>query len=141
MSINHVLVFANGELMDPRAAREMATRADWIIAADGGLAHVQALNLKPDLLVGDLDSVSPEQIRWAEKMGAEVRRFPLDKDETDLELALQEAVATGCSRITITGALGGRLDQTLSNIYLLNLPVLADLDVRIDDGAQEVILI
>ena len=74
-------------------------------------------------------------------MGAEVRRFPLDKDETDLELALQEAVATGCSRITITGALGGRLDQTLSNIYLLNLPVLADLDVRIDDGAQEVILI
>jgi thiamine pyrophosphokinase len=141
MSINHVLVFAYGELRDPRAAREMATRADWIIAADGGLAHVQALNLKLDLLVGDLDSVSPEQIRWAEKMGAEVRRFPLDKDETDLELALQEAVATGCSRITITGALGGRLDQTLSNIYLLNLPVLADLDVRIDDGAQEVILI
>jgi len=141
MSIGHLLVFANGELLYPQAARQMAARADRIIAADGGLAHVQALNLKPDLLVGDLDSVTPEQIRWAEEMGAEVRRYPVEKDETDLELALQEAVETGCSRITITGALGGRLDQTLSNIYLLNLPVLAGIDVRIDDGAQEVILI
>jgi len=141
MSIGHLLVFANGELLYPQAARQMAARADKIIAADGGLAHVQALNLKPDLLVGDLDSVTPEQIRWAEEVGAEVRKYPVEKDETDLELALQEAVETGCSRITITGALGGRLDQMLSNIYLLNLPVLAGLDVRIDDGMQEVILI
>lgn len=141
MSIGHLLVFANGELLYPQAARQMAARADKIIAADGGLAHVQALNLKPDLLVGDLDSVTPEQIRWAEEVGAEVRKYPVEKDETDLELALQEAVETGCSRITITGALGGRLDQMLSNIYLLNLPVLAGLDVRIDDGVQEVILI
>ena len=141
MSIGHLLVFANGELLYPQAARQMAARADKIIAADGGLAHVQALNLEPDLLVGDLDSVTPEQIRWAEEVGAEVRKYPVEKDETDLELALQEAVETGCSRITITGALGGRLDQMLSNIYLLNLPVLAGLDVRIDDGVQEVILI
>jgi len=141
MSIGHLLVFANGELLYPQAARQMAARADKIIAADGGLAHVQALNLEPDLLVGDLDSVTPEQIRWAEEVGAEVRKYPVEKDETDLELALQEAVETGCSRITITGALGGRLDQMLSNIYLLNLPVLAGLDVRIDDGMQEVILI
>ena len=141
MSIEHVLVFANGDLLNPRAAREMGSRADCIVAADGGLAHVQALDLKPDLLVGDLDSVNPAQVRWAEKMGARVSRYPIEKDETDLELALIEAAETGCSRITITGALGGRLDQTLSNIYLLNLPVLADIDARIDDGDQEVILI
>ena len=60
---------------------------------------MQALNLKPDLLVGDLDSVTPEQIRWSEEVGAEVRKYPVEKDETDLELALQEAVArvTGLS--------------------------------------------
>ncbi len=141
MAIEHVIVFANGELLNPQSAREMAARADLIVAADGGLAHVQALGLKPDLLVGDLDSVTTEQISWAETMGASVRRYPIEKDETDLELALHEAVESGCRRVTITGALGGRLDQTLSNIYLLNLPVLADVDARIDDGDQEVILI
>lgn len=141
MAIEHVLVFANGELKHPEAVKAMAGRADCIVAADGGLTHVQALGLKPDLLVGDLDSVSPEQIVWAREMGARIRRYPTEKDETDLELALQEAAQTGCRSVTITAALGGRLDQTLSNIYLLNLPVLADLDARIDDGDQEVMLI
>lgn len=141
MPIEHVLVFANGEMVNPKATLALADTADYVIAADGGLTHVQALELKPDMLVGDLDSVSPEQIVWANEMGARIRRYPIEKDETDLELALQEAAETGCRRVTITAALGGRLDQTLSNIYLLHLPNLADLDVRIDEGDQEVILI
>ena len=141
MAGKHALVFANGELLDPEAVWKMAASASLLIAADGGLAHIQALGLKPDLLIGDLDSVTPEQINWAKEQGARVRRYPVDKDETDLELALQEAAEAGCDRITITAALGGRLDQTLSNIYLLNLPALTDLDARIDDGSQEVILI
>lgn len=141
MTEKHALVFANGELINPVAALGMAARADMLIAADGGLSHMQALDLTPDLLIGDLDSVTPDQINWAQTKGARVLRFPTDKDETDLELALYEAVQSGCKRITITAALGGRFDQTLSNIYLLNLPVLAGIDARIDDGRQEIILV
>ncbi len=141
MAEKHALVFANGDMGDPGAARDMAAGATLLIAADGGLTHMQALGLKPDLLVGDLDSVTPDQIRWAQEQGASVLRYPVEKDETDLELALHEAAEAGCSRITIIAALGGRLDQMLSNIYLLNLPVLANLDARIDDGRQEVLLI
>ncbi len=141
MAEDTILIFANGEMTCPETVLPLAATAKMIIAADGGLAHIQALGLHPDLLIGDLDSVSPEQIHWAEEQGAEVRRFPVNKDETDLELALLAAVETGCRHFIIVSALGGRLDQTLANIFLLNLPVLAHLDVRIDDGKQEVMLI
>lgn len=141
MADTTVMIFANGDLQNPAKIKQMATQAKQIFAADGGLVHVQALGLIPNLLIGDLDSVTPEQVRWAEEQGAEVRRFPPDKDETDLELALMAAAETGTSRILIVAALGGRLDQTLSNIFLLNLPALANMDVRIDDGQQEVILV
>lgn len=136
-----ILIFANGELQRPDWIKRLAENACMIIAADGGLQHIQELGLKPDLLIGDLDSVTPEQIRWAEEQGAKVERFPADKDETDLELALIAAAETEFHRIVIVGALGGRLDQTFSNVLLLHLPILARFDVRIDDGLQEVILI
>lgn len=135
------LIFANGELTHPEAVRELARNAKLIIAADGGLAHVQSLGLKPNLIVGDLDSVTPDQVRWAEEQGCEIRRFPVDKDETDLELALRAAEEWGCKNVIITAALGGRLDQTLSNIFLMNLPCLSEIELRIDEGDQEVILI
>lgn len=141
MSENSIMIFANGDLKNPEAIKRLAAQTGMIIAADGGLAHVQALGLIPHLLIGDLDSVSEDQIRWAEEQGAEVRRFSMDKDETDLELALIAAAETNPQRIFIVAALGGRLDQTLSNIFLLNLPFLVDSDVRIDDGQQEVILV
>lgn len=135
------LIFANGELTHPEAVRELARNAKLIIAADGGLAHVQSLGLKPNLIVGDLDSVTPDQVRWAEEQGCEIRRFPVDKDETDLELALRAAEESGCKNVIITAALGGRLDHTLSNIFLMNLPRLSEIELRIDEGDQEVILI
>jgi thiamine pyrophosphokinase len=136
-----VVIFANGEMRHPGAVRAMAQNAKLIIAADGGLTHIQALGLRPHLLIGDLDSVTPDQVRWAEEKGCEIRRFPAEKDETDLELALQAAEESGCRNVVITAALGGRLDQTLSNIFLMNLPRLSDLELRIDEGDQEVILI
>lgn len=141
MSTDTILIFANGDLQRPERIRQLASDADMIIAADGGLQHIQELGLKPDLLIGDLDSVTPEQIRWAEEQGAEIRRFPADKDETDLELALVAAAESPHRYIKIIAALGGRLDQTLSNVLLLHLPILVGRDVRIEDGLQEVILV
>jgi len=141
MSEQPVLIFANGDLKKPEWIQRMAEIAGMIIAADGGLQHVQDLGLIPNMLIGDLDSVTPEQVQWAVEKGVEIRRFPADKDETDLELALIAAAETGHRQIVIVGALGGRLDQTLSNVLLLHLPILTNLDVRIDDGLQEVILV
>ena len=102
MSEKHALVFANGELVNPKSAISMAANADLLIAADGGLTHMQALGFVPDLLIGDLDSVTDDQVNWAQSKGAKVMKFPMDKDETDLELALHEAVNSGCKNISAT---------------------------------------
>ncbi len=137
----HAVIFANGEMHIPEAVRKIAQTADLKIAADGGFFYLQQLEMMPDLLIGDLDSVTAEQVSLAEAAGCRVRSYPVDKDETDLELALLAAAEWGCDKITVACALGGRLDQMLANIHLLCLPQLADIDLRIDDGKVEVFLI
>lgn len=134
----HAVIFANREMRSSSAARRIAGSADLLIAADGGLAHLLQLDLVPNLLIGDLDSASPEQVVQVEDCGCEVHRYPVDKDETDLELALMAAVNSGCERITVIAGLGGRLDQTLANIHLLGMPQFTGIDVRLDDGEEEV---
>lgn len=135
------VIFVNGRLRSARALAGMLRPDDWLIAADGGLRHLRRLGLVPHLLIGDLDSVTAEDLAWAQANGAEVRRYPREKDETDLELALQAAVQTGRPAILLAAALGGRLDQTLGNLFLLLRPELAGLDARLEDGREEVFLI
>lgn len=135
------LIFANGELVDFAAVGRYLQPEDLLVAADGGLHHLARLGLRPHWLVGDLDSVSPEEVRSLELAGVRIQRYPVDKDETDLELALMTVVSAGYRTIRVIAALGGRLDQTLGNLFLLQLPELADCDVRLEDGRQEVVLI
>lgn len=127
------LVFANGKLNNGRAVRAALAEAGegaLVVAADGGMRHALALGRAVDVVVGDLDSLrgAPE--------GVEVVQSPAAKDETDLELALEHAVARGATWMRIIGALGGRLDQTLGNVMLLALPALRGLDVRLVGGEQ-----
>jgi thiamine pyrophosphokinase len=135
------IIFVNGLLDHPDALPLAFNEDDLIIAADGGLRYIKALNLQPDLILGDLDSANPNDVAAYEKQGSQVEKYPPEKDETDLELALNKAVALGFKRIRIVAALGGRLDQTLANIFLLTQPQLAGLDVRLIDSQQEVLII
>jgi thiamine pyrophosphokinase len=141
MAPTRALVFANGILSDLNAAFSLIQPGDHLVAADGGALHLKAMGLRPHLLVGDLDSLPAEDVEVLRLAGVEVRRYPAEKDETDLELAILAALEVGCRELRIIAALGGRLDQTLGNIGLLALPELADLDVRLDDGQEEVLLI
>ena len=99
------------------------------------------LNLEPDLIIGDLDSIAPEERTRLEAAGARIIRHSPRKDETDLELALLHAARQGATEIVILAALGGRLDQTIANLLLLALPELDGLDVRVVEGAQTAFLI
>src|SRR5262249_3455790 len=127
------LIFANGEFEDGpavRAALEIPSPR-LVIAVDGGLRHVLDSGLTPDLVVGDLDSISVPLLE-TRAPHAEILRFPAHKDETDLELALLAAVNRGWHTIRVLGAIGGRLDQTLGNVWLLALPALQDASFEID---------
>jgi len=139
------IIFANGEFTDPQGARDLLRPADLVIAADGGTRHALAAGVCPHVIIGDLDSLSPdEQARLEVGAGpasSHIVRFSPSKDETDLELALLYAVCEGVTEIVILAALGGRLDQTIANLLLLALPELRGLDVRIVAGTQTAFLI
>jgi thiamine pyrophosphokinase len=141
MDHRRAVIFANGILPDLAAAKRQLRQDDTLVAADGGLHHIQGLGLQPNLLIGDLDSVSAADIQALEDAHIAVLRYPSEKDETDLELALDWSAGQGFRSILIVGALGGRLDQTLGNLFLLTWPRLAGIDLRMDDGLEEVFAI
>jgi thiamine pyrophosphokinase len=133
----HVLICANGV----PAVLTPAPAADLVIAADGGARMCEPLRTRPDVLIGDLDSLTPAEVARWEDAGVTVLRYPVDKDQTDLELALHLAVERGAQRITVLGALGGRWDQSMANLLLLAHPRWRDLDVVLVDGHQRAFLV
>jgi thiamine pyrophosphokinase len=103
--------------------------ADVVVAADSGLEHAAALGLRPDVVVGDMDSVSPSALERAERAGAVVERHPAAKDATDLELALRVAAGLGPRRVVVTGGTRGRFDHELANVLLVCADEFAGLDL------------
>jgi thiamine pyrophosphokinase len=132
-----ILIFANGTLPEPEAVRSLVRPDDLIIAADGGTRHVLALGLVPAFVVGDMDSLPDADRRAIEAAGTRFVLYPHDKNETDLELALRQALEFDPDAILLVSVLGGRLDQTLGNLSLLSDAALARFDVRADDGLEE----
>jgi thiamine pyrophosphokinase len=120
----HAIVAAGGDLLDETWHSALATDA-LIVAADSGLAQVYALGRVPNVVVGDFDSVDPKHLARAELDGARIERHPIDKDATDLELALEITRQLGASEVTVIGAGGGRLDHHLAALALLAAPELA----------------
>ncbi len=135
------IIFANGEFPDLQSARKLLRPGDLIVAADGGTRHALAAGVTPGVVIGDLDSLAPDDQTRLEAAGVLIVCLSPRKDETDLELALLHAAREGATEIVILAALGGRLDQTIANVLLLALPELRGLDVRIVEGAREAFLI
>ena len=133
-----IVIFANGELPDLEAARALLQADDYLIAADGGANHLLKMGILPEIVIGDLDSVDEDTLFELTSAEVDIKQFSEDKDETDIELALRYAVELQPSSILIVGALGGRLDQTLANLSILTDPMLPKIDVRLDDGVEEV---
>ena len=133
-----IIIFANGDLPKLDRARVLLHPDDFIICADGGTRHALALNVKPNLVIGDMDSAEKSQLDRLKADGVSIELFPRDKNETDLELAINAAIELVPGQIVIVAALGGRIDQTLANISLLTDGRLSTLDVRLDDGVEEI---
>jgi thiamine pyrophosphokinase len=132
-----IIIFANGNLPNPEKARALIHPDDFILCADGGTRHALALGLTPNAVIGDLDSVTEDERRKIKELGVEVIQHPADKNETDLELAINHALTLNPSRILILAALGGRMDQTLANIALLSNSSLVTHNLSLTDGVEE----
>jgi thiamine pyrophosphokinase len=134
-----VVVVAGGQ-PDPRDA-DLLADADLLIAADAGACWLDELGRTPDVLVGDLDSIGETLLARLVAAGVEVDHHAAEKDESDAELALARAVASGAGEIVILGALAGeRLDHELANLLLIADPAWrsSGRDLRIVSGATTV---
>jgi thiamine pyrophosphokinase len=139
--LSRTIIFANGELHNIEAARATLRADDVIIAADGGAKYCRALNIVPRAIIGDLDSISPDDLEEFTNKGARILQYPKRKDETDLELAIDLAIAEGASEIILFGVLGGRWDQTLANLLIPALDKFSATPIRLMDGDQEIALL
>jgi len=126
------VIFAGAPLqVTPRLTGRLAALArPYVIAADSGAATALSFGLRPDVVIGDLDSIS-EGTR-AQLQGVRFETYPRAKDATDSQLALQHALRLQPSELLLLGFLNGpRLDMTLSNVLLLmNGPTATLLDER-----------
>ena len=127
----HALILADGDAPEPtdldRAWPGWDDGIDLVIAADGGARHAAGLGRSIDLWVGDGDSLGAAGVEALRAAGIPTQLSPVDKDESDTELAVLAAAAAGALRMTILGALGGnRVDHAVANVWLLAHPALGD---------------
>jgi thiamine pyrophosphokinase len=95
--------------------------ADLVVAADSGADVALAAGRAIDVLVGDMDSISPRALEAARRDGVRILEHPADKEETDLELALSIA-ATEASHVHVVMGAGGRLDHAVANLAVIASP-------------------
>jgi thiamine pyrophosphokinase len=144
------LIFANGDVNDGPMVRQAlreaaityatdgsARRGALVVAADGGARVAGYFGLRPQVVIGDMDSLTADEVTALAGQKVNIVQHPAEKDATDLELALNYAVAQGAGWIRVIGGIGDRFDQTLGNILLLALPSLAACDVCLVAGKQK----
>jgi len=114
-----------------------------IIAADGGVKNCINMHILPDLIIGDMDSITIKLMENL-KTGSNTIKFigsSHEKDESDTQLALDYAVYTGAGQILIAGALGGKADHSFANLVLLSSPKYNDIDIRVITENLEIFVV
>jgi thiamine pyrophosphokinase len=130
------VVIAHGDVA--AGDRDLVAGAGVVIAADGGALALERWGLVPHVVVGDLDSLGESRAADLATRGAKVVRFPIEKDRSDLELALRHALESGADDIVLLGILGGgRIDHALVNTMLLADPAYRGLGLRAVWGATQ----
>ncbi len=150
------LIIANGMAIDEDRLSELVKKADIVVCADGGARHLQQINIVPDILIGDMDSVEDNQIEYLTtnhirtlngndsdqtKCKVTLIKYPEKKDYSDTELAVIWAIEHGATYITLTGVTGTRMDHTLSNIFLLRTITQRGIKCKIVDSNNEIFLL
>ncbi|NLY67509.1 MAG: thiamine diphosphokinase [Tissierellia bacterium] len=113
------LLILNGEKVNSTTILKLKDESDFILSADGGTDYCVELGIIPDLVIGDLDSISPKTLDILKKKEVPINVFPIKKDKTDSQLSIEYLMDKGAEEITIIGAIGSRIDHTLANILLL----------------------
>lgn len=139
-SSGRALIFTGGSLGPWSLA--LAQPGDYLIGADRGALYLVEHGIAPDLALGDFDSVDGEALARIRAAAAETAEYdPVDKDWSDTELALREALARGYRDIVIAGGVGTRFDHSLANVQLLAFAAEAGAKTVLVDAHNEIRLL
>jgi len=120
-------------------ALEHILPGDFLIGADSGADFLLQSGLRIDLAIGDFDSVPAGRLQTILAAAGEWRTVdPVDKDWTDTELALREAIRRGFRRILLLGGLGTRFDHSLANVHLLHQALIHQCEAILIDEHNEI---
>lgn len=113
------LIISSGYINNYDILREQLYDNDYIVCADGGVDHLINTGKIPNIVIGDLDSISSKGLDFIRDNNIEVMKFPIMKDKTDTELGILHLLDKKIDDITLMGVTGTRLDHTLASIFLL----------------------
>lgn len=113
------LIISGGKAPSLKLLKNALLDTDYIIAVDGGAKCLHDYNILPDILVGDLDSICDDALAFIVDNNVTILKFPKEKDMTDTEIAIEEAIKIGIKSIVFLGCTGSRVDHLLGNIGLL----------------------
>ena len=130
-------IVCSGNINDYNAIKEYISSADYIISVDGGARHLRNMNIVPDLMVGDFDSVNMDDFDYYRELGVPVDRYPSEKDMTDSELAIERAIEKGASELVLLGALGSIIDHSIAHVLMLKQYLDRGITVCIADEKNE----
>jgi len=136
-----MLVSGSPAGVPPELLWELAEGMSFVVAVDSGGDWCHAAALIPDLLVGDLDSISPEARAAFAAQDVEELLFPVEKDQSDLELAVAELSRRGCTDLVATNLLGGRLDHELAALGVLSAAGREGMAVTVVEWSQTLIFL
>ncbi|HCA68927.1 MAG TPA: thiamine diphosphokinase [Lachnospiraceae bacterium] len=123
--MNHKVLIITGGSIDEAFLKNCVENNKYteIIAVDHGLMAADRLNLPLNHIVGDFDSVSEHILQKYKDSIVPIKTFPMEKDKTDTQIAIEMALSHKAASIHLIGATGSRLDHTLANLHLLLLPL------------------
>ncbi|MCK9216796.1 MAG: thiamine diphosphokinase [Firmicutes bacterium] len=133
-------IISNGDVTDYEYCKKLIKKDDYIICADGGVRHAYNMRIKPDLIIGDLDSMQQKYIEYYKNEDVKFIKHPTDKDKTDTHLCILKALEFS-SEIVFLGALGSRLDHSFANISLLKIGIDKNIKMSIDDYYNQIFLV
>ena len=143
------VIITNGEIKNHSSLYKILTSKyslsckDTVIAADGGAENCLKMNLIPDIVIGDMDSIKKDTTRQLGLKSKKIKYISSSptKDESDTQLAVEYAVNLNAGKIIIIGATGGRIDHSFANLVLLASRDYNNLDIRIIDENSEIFVI
>lgn len=143
MTHQKILIISGGSISDD-FAKEWIQRyqPDFTIVADSGMEFMRRVDLVPDMIIGDFDSVREDTLDFFKgQQGIIWKELNPVKDDTDTEFAIRQAISVGAKEINVLGGTGSRLDHVLGNMHLLGIGLEQGVAIQLVDPHNRIRII